>query len=121
MDIMINQVAIAAAVQRSIDKAVADAFGGYEVNRAIANAIVGQVTDGAIGKALAVVTTQIDTGKLVTALAGEIERATTRAVVRTIEEALISLVCKLRNIPEYGDEAARKRAAVRSELFPPNE
>ena len=117
MEIKIDQEAITAAINANATKAVADALGGWEVQKAVAHVVTTEVAQGAIAEAVTAAVKQIDKSALVNALASELQKATTSAVVAILHEGVVDIVCKLRGIGDYSTEDKRKRAAIKAELF----
>ena len=117
MEIKIDQEAIAAAINANATKALADALGGWEVQKAVAHVVTAEVVQGTIGEAIRTATGKIDKSALANALATELQKATTSAVVEILHEGVVDIVCKLRGIGDYTAEDGRKRAAIKAELF----
>lgn len=115
MELKVDQEAISKAINDSATKALAQALGGWEMQKAVAEIVTDEVARGAIADAVKLAVQQIDRSALSNALAGELQRATTRAVVTMLNEGLVDIVCKLRGIGIYGDDVKR-RAAVKAEL-----
>lgn len=117
MEIKIDQEAILTAINTNATKAVVDALGGWEVQKAMAQVVTTEVAQGAIAEAIRTAVGQIDKSALVNALASELQKATTSAVVVILHEGLVDIVCKLRGIGNYSEDDRRKRAAIKAELF----
>ncbi len=116
MKLEIDEVAIGKAINASATAAMAAALGGHDMHRAVAQIVTEDVARGAIADAVKQAVAQVDRSALVTALAAELQRATTRAVVTMLNEGLVDIVCKLRGIGNYGEDVQR-RAAVKAELL----
>ena len=117
MEIKIDQEAILTAINTNATKAVADALGGWEVQKAVAQVVTAEVAQGAIAEAIRTAVGKIDKSALANALASELQKATTSAVVAILHEGVLDIVCKLRGIGGYSAEDGRKRAAIKAELF----
>jgi len=117
MDIKIDAQQVEKAINEQVGKAIADALSGYDVRQAIAKSLSTEIAEGAIHQALKRATANLDLERLTATLASEIERAATASTVGLLQESFVSVVAKLRNISEYGDEYKRERTAIRMELF----
>lgn len=115
MELKIDSDAIAQAVNDNATKALAKALGGWEMQQALAEIVTDEVAKGAVAEAVRLAVASIDRSQLANALAGELQRATTRAVVTMLNEGLVDIVCKLRGIGTYGEDVKR-RATVKAEL-----
>ena len=115
MELKIDHDAIAIAINNSVTKALSQALGGWEMQAAVADIVTAEAARGAVADAVRLAVAGIDRQALANALAGELQRATTRAVVTMLNEGLVDIVCKLRGIGSYGDDVKR-REAVKAEL-----
>lgn len=116
MEIQIDEAAIRDSITGSATKAVTTALDGWETQQAIGRIVSATVAEGAIGKAIQEAIARVDHGALVAMLAAEVQRATTRAVVSIIEEGVVDILCKLRNVGTYSTEDKRAREAIRAEV-----
>ena len=117
MEIKIDQEAILTAINTNATKAVTNALSGWEVQKAVAHVVTTEVAQGAIADAIRTVAGKIDKSALANALASELQKAATSAVVVILHEGLVDIVCKLRGIGNYTEDDRRKRAAIKAELF----
>ena len=117
MEIIINQDEVTKAINNTVNKAINDSLSGYDVQKTIASVISKEVAEGAIAEAIKQATSNIDTAALSKVLATEIQKATTKAVVFILHEALLTIVCKLRNIGDYSPEDKKTREELKIELF----
>ena len=121
MKIEIDQAIIEEAVQETALKAFTDSLSGWEVKTALGKVLNEQIADGleVVGEALRLAMERINLSSLATALAGEMERAATAAVVGILQVAFVETVLRLRGVNLYHqDEAtAKARALVKAELF----
>lgn len=115
MDIKIDQDAIAFAINTSATKALTQALSGWNMQQAIGEIVSTEVISGAVADAVKLAVAQIDRSALANALAGELQRATTRAVITLLNEGLVDIICKLRGIGAYGEDVKR-RAEVKAEV-----
>jgi len=116
MEIRINQTQIEEAINNAATKAIAESLGGYHVVRSIADVVSSEVAAGAIAEAIRQAVAQIDNAALVKALATEIQRATTRAVVGILHEGLVTVICRLRNIGDYSTDDKAEREKILAEI-----
>lgn len=59
----------------------------------------------------------MDKSSLILTLSSEIQKATTSAVIHIVQEGLLSVVCKLRGISDYGVESKREIEKLKVRLF----
>lgn len=114
MNIELSMDAIQQSVASKIEEAVAKAVASYGVQRAIEEKISDEATMGVVGQSVEDAVRSLDTSTLTTALAAEIQRAMTSAIVLVVEDAMCEIVMRLRKVPEYDDV---KRAAARESIL----
>lgn len=116
MEIKLDEEQLAVTINEQTMAAVKYALGGYEVKDAIAESLKKQAICGVINEAVAEAVKSMDHKAVVTALAVEIERQTTVAVVSMMRDALADTICRLRGIESYQNDYKARRAEVVLEL-----
>lgn len=115
MQVQLDTDAIAAAINNSATKALSKAFDGYSMQTAVAEIVTDEVVKGAIADSIKLAVQGLDRAALANALAQELQKAVTKAVVTMLNEGLVDIVCKLRGIGQYGEDVKR-REAIKAEL-----
>jgi DNA-binding protein YbaB len=119
MKIEIDPQAMELALQDTALAAFKDALGGWEVRQALAKAVSREVMEGIIAQGVRDAVAKMDLSRLSNALAAQMERAATAAVVRLLHDSFVECILRLRGDRSYGDteEGRKVRAALRAELF----
>lgn len=118
MELKIDQAKIQEAIQDHLDRTVKEGI-DYKVkeqlNQAIADAITPEVVSGYAEAAVRALTDPSVTQRIVT----EMQHAIAEGVRLTMQEAIVSVVAKLRGYqPTRDKEDAARLEALRARLFP---
>jgi len=116
MNIKFDETEMSEMLSTAANHALGEALKSYEIRDAVKKEIATSLTNGDIGKAVRDAVDMIDTGHLTLSLAAELQRVIVSGASMVLEDSLVELVCRLRNIGDYGDDV-RKRAEVREKLF----
>ena len=117
MEIKINQEEIAESINKSIGQSIADALTSYDMQKSISHVISKEIAEGAIAEAIRIAASSVDVTVLSISLASEIQKATTKAVMILLQEALLTTVCTLRGIGDYSEVDKKARELLKAELF----
>ena len=125
MELKIEKDAIEAAIQEHLDKAVSDGL-SYKIkgalDEALADAVTPELVQGYVEAAMGALTDAAVTERIVT----EINAAMAEAVRMTMQEAVVTVVAKLRGYrPDMKHGDSDRVDEIRRRLFPgmesPNE
>lgn len=114
MKIEFNEKKISESVQNSTDKAINEAFRGYQIKDAIGKAVVEEIISGTLIESVRQAAKNIKTEALILELTKQVQGAMSKAVLNFMNEGLIETVCKLRGIGDYDKES---REIVRKEII----
>ncbi len=109
MNLELDSKQIETELNAAANKAITDAFDNYEVTRAIRESVARKVVAGGLAKALEAAVDKIDLESLSDALAKELTRSTTAAVVACVRASTVNSLYQLRHGGSYVNEESKKR------------
>ena len=114
MELNLDEKVIQATMQEATTSAIRKALENWSVEERIRNTVADAVVGEVLTDAVTAAVKKLDLSALSDALAREIEKATTAFVVKSIREALVEVVLRVRGVRDFEDE---KREKMRAELL----
>ena len=117
MNIEIKHEDIAAAIQGTATKAIAERMASYEISSAIGKVVTAELAEGCMAEAVRLAVRDVDTASLTRALAVELQRSITAAMVSVLQSSAVEIVARIRGVESYASDRKAQMASIRHELF----
>ena len=117
MEIKIDESMMQKTLDDTASQAVQNAMSGFVVRNALEKAVADSVLPGLLSQAIVDAADKIDIDALTEALAKQMSRSITKGVQLVVQDSMVSMILKLRGVPDYDKEKlALGRATILAEL-----